>query len=49
MKAAILTIGDELTGGFTRDTNASWLAQELLKRGVAVTRITTVGDNHDAI
>jgi nicotinamide-nucleotide amidase len=43
-QAEILNIGDELLIGQIVNTNAVWLAQELNKRGVAVQRMTTVGD-----
>lgn len=49
MKAGILTIGDEIIAGFTVDTNSAWLAQELLKNGIAVVTKASVGDDHDAI
>jgi nicotinamide-nucleotide amidase len=49
MKAGILTIGDEIISGFTVDTNSAWMAQELLKRGIAVVAKASVGDDHDAI
>lgn len=49
MNAAILTIGDELLGGFVHDTNSVWLAQELRKSGVAVRGKMTVGDTRTEI
>ena len=49
MNAAILTIGDELIHGFTVDTNAVWLAQELHRRGVSVSIKASVGDDTGAI
>lgn len=44
MKAAIVTVGDELLAGDTANTNATWLAGRLDERGVTVERITTVPD-----
>ncbi|RRJ30330.1 competence/damage-inducible protein A [Halocatena pleomorpha] len=44
MQAAIVTVGDELLAGETTDTNATWLAQQLVGRGVDIQRITTVPD-----
>lgn len=42
--ACILNIGDELLTGKTVNTNASWLAQQLYKRGVEVERILVLPD-----
>ena len=36
MKAAILTIGDELLIGQVVDTNSSWIAQQLNFSGIRV-------------
>ena len=44
MNAEIVAIGTELTLGTTVDTNSAWLAQQLATIGVAVQRITLVGD-----
>lgn len=44
MQAAIVTVGDELLAGETVDTNATWLAERLVARGVNIERITTVPD-----
>lgn len=49
MNAGILTIGDELINGFTIDTNAVWLSQELHRRGVSVVIKASVGDATGAI
>lgn len=49
MKAAILTIGDELLDGFKVDTNAAWLGQRLLQRGVTVVSMASVRDEQQAI
>jgi len=44
MKAAIITIGDELLIGQTIDTNSAWMGAELSKSGFDVVRITSVHD-----
>jgi len=44
MKAAILTVGDELLTGDTENTNATWLCARLSDRGVDVERVTTLPD-----
>ena len=49
MKAAILTIGEELISGFTVDTNAAWIAQALLPIGIRVVETVSVGDDPEAI
>lgn len=48
-QAEILNIGDELLIGQIVNTNAVWIAQELNKRGVAIQRMTTVGDRETDI
>lgn len=45
MKAAIVTVGDELLAGDTENTNATWLCARLTDRGVDVERVTTVPDD----
>jgi nicotinamide-nucleotide amidase len=49
MKAAIITIGDELLIGQTLDTNSSWMGAELSKSGFDVNRITTIHDRREDI
>ena len=49
MKAAIITIGDELLIGQTVNTNASWMGAELSKSGFDVSRITSVHDRSEDI
>ncbi|MFT7344576.1 MAG: nicotinamide-nucleotide amidase [Lentimonas sp.] len=44
MKAAVVSIGDELLIGQTVNTNAAWLGQELSKVGIPVTVSYTVSD-----
>ncbi len=47
--AVIVTIGDELLIGQTIDTNSAWLARELNKIGIWVSRRVAVADDKDAI
>jgi len=49
MKAAIITIGDELLIGQTIDTNSAWIGAELSKSGFDVCRITSVHDRREDI
>lgn len=49
MKAAIITIGDELLIGQTVDTNSAWMGAELSKAGFDVYRMTSVHDRRDDI
>lgn len=49
MRAEIISIGNELLRGEIADTNAPYLAQELLKLGYEVGRITQVGDDEESI
>lgn len=49
MKAAIITIGDELLIGQTVDTNSAWMGAELSKSGFDVYRITSVHDRREDI
>lgn len=49
MKAAILSIGDELMTGNTVDTNAAWLSRQLLAAGYEPAFHETVGDNRAAV
>lgn len=48
-RASIITIGDELLIGQVVDTNSAWMAQELNRKGIQVSRRIAVGDNWDAI
>jgi nicotinamide-nucleotide amidase len=45
MHAVILSIGDELAAGLTVNTNASWLARQLMAVGVRTGAHVTVGDS----
>ena len=49
MKAAIITIGDELLIGQTIDTNSAWIGAELSNAGFDVGRITSVHDRKEDI
>lgn len=49
MKIGILTIGNELTSGRTQDTNASFIACSLHRRGWQVAAMLSVGDEDEAI
>ncbi len=49
MKIALITIGNELLGGFTVDTNASWIGQKILKAGGSLTWHQTIGDEKEDI
>ncbi|MGH8929076.1 MAG: competence/damage-inducible protein A [Egibacteraceae bacterium] len=49
MRASIVVIGDEILGGFVRDTNSGWIAGRLHAMGVPLDRIVTVPDDCGAI
>ena len=49
MKAAILTIGDEILIGQIVDTNSSWIAQQINDLGGQVVHMMSVGDDLDQI
>lgn len=49
MKAAILTIGDELLIGQVINTNAAWLGEQLDLAGVDVVHMVTLGDDEAVI
>ena len=49
MKAALLTVGDELLAGDTENTNATWLASRLSERGVSVRRVLVLPDDRAVI
>ena len=49
INASIITIGDELLIGQVIDTNSAWIAQQLNRAGVAVTKRIAVGDDADEI
>ncbi len=45
MKLAVLTIGDEILSGYTLNTNAAWMGQQLLTIGVDINTQLTTSDN----
>jgi len=47
--SAIVTVGDEILGGFTQDTNAHWMAARLFRLGFPPRGLEVVGDDPDAI
>lgn len=49
MKAAIITIGDEILIGQITDTNSAWLGDQLTLQGVEVTNMLTIPDKKAAI
>ncbi len=49
MKAAIITIGDELLIGQTVDTNSAWMGAELSRSGFDIFRITSIHDKKNDI
>lgn len=49
MRAATLSIGDELALGQVEDTNAAWIADRLAAEGLFRDEHRTVGDDRDAI
>ncbi len=48
-KASICTIGDEILIGQIVDTNSSHISQALNSSGIQVTRMLSIGDEHDTI
>ena len=49
MKALIVTIGDEILIGQIIDTNSTFISKELLKIGIEVSKIISIGDNKKQI
>lgn len=49
MRAAIITIGDELLIGQTLNTNAAWIGQELSSQGMSIYRSITIRDDRQDI
>ncbi|MCB9963744.1 MAG: competence/damage-inducible protein A [Rhodospirillales bacterium] len=47
--AALVIIGNEILTGRTQDTNANWLAQQLLSRGVRMKEVRIVPDEEESI
>ena len=48
-QASICTIGDEILIGQIVDTNSSHISQALNSLGIRVTRMLSIGDDHDTI
>ncbi|QKY18856.1 competence/damage-inducible protein A [Halolamina sp. CBA1230] len=49
MEVAIVTVGDEILAGDTRNTNAERLARRLDERGATVARMLTIPDDRELI
>lgn len=49
MKAALISIGDEILSGNTIDTNSNYIAQELKKIGISVQQVMAVQDEIENI
>ena len=49
MKAHIITVGDEILIGQIIDTNSAFIAKELMKIGIEVTKIVSIGDSKEEI
>lgn len=49
LSASVIVIGDEILGGFVRDTNSGWLASRFQDHGVVLSRIAVVPDTFAAI
>ena len=48
-QASICTIGDEILIGQVVDTNSSHISQALNSLGIKVSRMVSIGDDHDTI
>lgn len=48
-RAAVLSIGDELTLGQVAESNAQWISQQALRLGILVSEHRTVDDDRQAI
>jgi len=49
VKAAILTVGNELLGGYTLDTNSTWIGRKLMDIGIPTKIKMSVGDSKQDI
>lgn len=49
VQVEIITIGNELLAGYTVNTNATFIAQQLLTIGISVGWVTTIRDSHEEI
>ena len=48
-KAEIISVGDEILGGHTVDTNSNWMSKTLRKCGLFTFRVHTIGDKASEI
>jgi len=49
LRAAVVSVGDELLAGETVNTNASWLCARLAENGVSVERVVVSPDDTEAV
>jgi nicotinamide-nucleotide amidase len=49
VNACVLTIGDEILIGQVVDTNSAWIGQKLREYGISLTKIVSIGDDHQDI
>jgi molybdenum cofactor synthesis domain-containing protein len=49
LRAAVVSVGDELLAGETVNTNASWLCSRLAENGVGVERVVVSPDDKEAV
>jgi nicotinamide-nucleotide amidase len=49
MRAALISIGDEILNGTTINTNASWISTQLQPLGVDITEVLAISDNAEHI
>ena len=49
LTAGIIIIGDEILSGKTKDTNANFIAKELIKIGIELSEIRIIPDEINAI
>ena len=47
--ASIIIIGNEILSGRTKDTNSSYLAKILIKKGIVLREVRVIPDNHNII
>jgi len=49
VQAILISVGDELTGGETVDTNSAWISGQLKRLGIATAAHITVGDDRQRL
>ena len=49
LTAGVIIIGDEILSGRTKDTNANFIAKELIKIGIRLSEIRIIPDESQAI